>query len=91
MTVFFETKPADDQMIDQFAGRIVQSPHSPYKDKLSAVIDLSLTHALVCPLNLRGLLAARDAFHDHFGIAAHIDSATPKFNPKFEPRYALAR
>lgn len=93
MTVFFETKPADDQIIDQIAERIMQSPHSPYKDKLSAVIDLSLTHALVCPLNLRGLLAARDAdfFHDLFGIAAHIDRATAKFNPKFEPRYALAR
>jgi len=93
MTLFFNTSIDDHNIIDQIADRIMGSPHSPYENKTSAIIDLALTHALACPLNLRGLLAARDAdfFHDIFGIAAHLNRTNGKFEPLFEPRFAIKR
>lgn len=83
----------DDALIAKIAERIMACEHTPYADRLAAVMELTAVHTMTCRLHLRGLLGARDAdfWHDIFGIAAHFDQATNTFKPIFRPRYAIDR
>lgn len=90
MTQFFTTSIDDQATIVKIADRIMACSSPAYADKLTAIIDLSLTHALVCPLDLNRLLAAPENhfLHDIFGIKKHLDREKAVFEPMYRPRYA---
>lgn len=75
MPIFVTTDIEDADIIDTIADRIMQDPaQSPYKNKMSAVIDLILTHCNGTP-HSPSTPAAADSetfWHDIHGIARNL-------------------
>lgn len=91
MTLFAHTTIAETDLIDKIADRVMADPDlSPYADKMTAMIELILTHCNGTPLALEALLTAGPAnfWHDIAGIASHLDRKTGKLTRGFKPRHA---
>lgn len=60
-------------------------------NRLAVDMDITAAHLNGCPLNLEGLLYAKDFdfFHDINGIRAHLDRKSGKVKGCFSPRYSL--
>lgn len=92
MTFFARTTPEETALIDKIAERIMADPEmSPYANKMTAMIEIILTHCNGTPLALEALLASNpDSFwHDIVGIARNLDRRTGKLTNAFTPRHAL--
>lgn len=92
MTFFARTTPEETALIDKIAQRIMADPElSPYANKMTAMIEIILTHCNGTPLALDALLTADPAsfWHDITGIARNLDRATGKLGNGFTPRHAL--
>lgn len=92
MTFFARTTPEETGLIDKIAGRIMADPElSPYANKMTAMIEIILTHCNGTPLALEALLAAVPVsfWHDIVGIARNLDRETGKLGNAFTPRHAL--
>ncbi|MFA5950390.1 MAG: hypothetical protein WC807_08915 [Hyphomicrobium sp.] len=71
MTFFARTTPEETALIDKIAQRIMEDPElSPYVNKMTAMIEIILTHCNGTPLALDALLAADPVsfWHDIVGI-----------------------
>lgn len=87
---FATTSVADTDLMERIAERITADQRSPYEDKMSAIVELVVTHAKACPLDLTALLAASDDdfWHDVLGIAQNLDRQTFSLANGFQPRHA---
>ncbi|GAB0058083.1 hypothetical protein SIID45300_02425 [Candidatus Magnetaquicoccaceae bacterium FCR-1] len=86
--ISFDVSKRDKKLIAKIAKR-VKKICKPANERIIAM-DLTATHANGCPLDLLGMLKARevDLLHDVGNIHSSLDRNTGKLKDCFEPRYA---
>jgi hypothetical protein len=95
MTLSFAIPLAEHELCQAIATRAhdLDAKHNgrDASPMLTWIMDITVTHANGCPLNLAAFLAADDSefVHDAFGIARHIDRKTGQLGDCFLPRFAL--
>jgi hypothetical protein len=97
MILNWKVSPEDQALItriadraNDLAGRLGLRGKRGYALR-DAMMDITAAHANGRPLDLAGLLAAKDGdfAHDVFGIRRHIDRNTGQLMDCFVPRFAL--
>lgn len=81
----------DAKLIDKIVDRYIDlQPTSQVGCRMERAMDLTACHLNGCPLDLEGLLAAKDMdlIHDVWGLFVHIDRTNGKLQDCFVPRYA---
>jgi hypothetical protein len=87
------TKEESQQIIAiMLRAASIMNFESRASSRIEVTMDLTVCHALACPLDLGGLLKAdpADLVHDISGILAHLNRETGVLEDCFTPRYARA-